>query len=80
MNLIHWCCSLGRLIRLLPEDTEDAELTAIKNILNYRLPPNNYEARAEWLSIIEGTHYLWKGVCNEVPPHNPKRKLTLSLL
>lgn len=60
--------ALGRLIKLLPEDTEDAELTAIKKILNYRLPPNNDEARIEWLSIIEGTHYLWKGVRSEVPP------------
>lgn len=57
----------GRLIRLLPEDPEDAELTAIKNLLNYRLPPNNDEARLEWLLITEGTHSLWKGVRNKYP-------------
>lgn len=78
---LRYCYYLGRLIRLVPEDGEDAELTAIKNILNYRLPPNNKEARIEWLSIIEGTHYLWKGVRNEVSPHVPKKQsITLSVL
>lgn len=37
----------GRLIRLVPEDPENIELTAIKNLLNHRLPSNNDEARLE---------------------------------
>ncbi|KAI5850393.1 hypothetical protein DFP73DRAFT_539208 [Morchella snyderi] len=55
----------SRLIRLVPEDTEDVELIAIKSLLNYRLPPSNDEARLEWLAIVEGTHGLWKHISSE---------------
>jgi hypothetical protein len=50
----------GRLIRLVPQDLER---TAIRDLLNYRLPADNSQARLEWYSIVEGTHALWKGVC-----------------
>ena len=49
----------GRLVRLVPEDPDR---TAIKNLLNYRLPEDNDRARLEWYSIVEGTHALWRGV------------------
>ena len=50
------------MIRLVPEDTEDTELIAIKQLLNHRLPPLELQAKVEWLEIVEGTHELWKGV------------------
>ncbi|KAL7268377.1 hypothetical protein RUND412_009003 [Rhizina undulata] len=55
----------SRLVRLVPEDTEDEELICVKQILNYRLPPSRENAFLEWLAIVEGTHVLWKGISSE---------------
>jgi hypothetical protein len=57
------------LIRLVPEDTADAELLAIKRLLNHRLKDSYREAREEWLELVEGTHELWKGVRFLTPSH-----------
>lgn len=56
--------TLGRLIRLIPEDRDDPDLEkrAIKNLLNHRLSNDNNVARIEWLEIVEGRHPLWTGV------------------
>jgi hypothetical protein len=61
----------GRLIRLVPEDTADAELLAIKRLLNHRLKDSYREAREEWLELVEGTHELWKGVRFLFPSPRP---------
>lgn len=76
-KLIYWLLLIGRLIRLVPEDTEDVELIAIKSLLNYRLPPSNDEARFEWLAIVEGTHGLWKHVSSPAVKLNKGSNLLL---
>ncbi|KAF3930643.1 hypothetical protein ABW19_dt0206207 [Dactylella cylindrospora] len=55
----------GRLVRLVPEDTEDEEKLRIKRLLNYRLPPSPEDARYEWNEIVEGTHENWNGIASE---------------
>lgn len=52
----------GRLIRLVPEDEDEPERLAIKNLLNHRLPNDGVAARLEWLEIVEGRHVFWTGV------------------
>lgn len=76
-KLIYWLLLIGRLIRLVPEDTEDVELIAIKSLLNYRLPPSNDEARFEWLALVEGTHGLWKHVSSPAVKLNKGSNLLL---
>jgi len=59
----------SRLIRLIPDAPEGSPLRAIKHLLEYRLSgdkPSN-EVKAEWLSIVEGKHRLWK-VSPPFPP------------
>jgi len=68
----------GRLIRLVPEPTgtseEDSVKTAIKHLLNYRLPADEDLAKEEWLSAVEGTHAKWKKIPSD------KRELLRSFL
>lgn len=57
---------IGRLIRLVPDPVgseEDNEAkVAIKQLLNYRLPADEVDAKEEWLEIVEGTHIKWRKV------------------
>ena len=46
----------------MPEHTEDAELLAIKRLLNHRFGPLEATAKLEWIELVEGTHELWKEV------------------
>ncbi|EWC48586.1 hypothetical protein DRE_01808 [Drechslerella stenobrocha 248] len=55
----------SRLVRLVPEDTEDEERLRIKHLLNYRLPAEADVARLEWNGIVEGTHEKWSGIASE---------------
>ncbi|KAF3908522.1 hypothetical protein ABW21_db0205995 [Orbilia brochopaga] len=55
----------SRLVRLVPEDTEDEELLLIRGLLNYRLPASADAARIEWNAIVEGTHERWCGISSE---------------
>ncbi|KAI5810983.1 hypothetical protein DFH27DRAFT_530657 [Peziza echinospora] len=60
----------SRLIRLVPDNAGDgerelAERAAIKQLMNYRLPASNSEARIEWLGFVEGTHDHWKKIPSE---------------
>ncbi|KAK6350184.1 hypothetical protein TWF696_006423 [Orbilia brochopaga] len=55
----------SRLVRLVPEDTEDEELLLIRGLLNYRLPASADAARVEWNAIVDGTHERWGGVSSE---------------
>ncbi|KAF8469230.1 hypothetical protein BDZ91DRAFT_695347 [Kalaharituber pfeilii] len=64
----------SRLIRLIPASNSDAEKLAIKQLLNYRLPASNLEAKIEWLEIVEGTHAYWKQIPSD------KRELIRSFL
>ncbi|KAF8451797.1 hypothetical protein BGX38DRAFT_1249871 [Terfezia claveryi] len=68
----------SRLIRLAPEPTgtseEDSVKTAIKHLLNYRLPADEELAKEEWLSVVEGTHLKWKKISSD------KRELLRSFL
>lgn len=52
----------SRLIRLIPGT--DAATEATRALLSYRLPASQSPAkvRAEWHSIVEGEHDLWRGV------------------
>lgn len=53
----------SRLIRLIPETAPDTPLAAIRRLLEYRLGDSNSAAvKAEWHSIVEGRHKLWRGV------------------
>lgn len=58
--------AIGRLIRLVPDPVggeDDGEVkVAIKQLLNYRLPADEVDAKEEWLEIVEGTHIKWKKV------------------
>lgn len=62
----------SRLVRLIPEDNDEAK--AIRHFFNHRLPKSYAPARAEWLDIVEGTHSLWLGISS------PKKELTRSFL
>lgn len=62
----------SRLVRLIPEDGDEAK--AIRHFFNYRLPKSYAPARAEWLDLVEATHPLWTGISS------PKRELIRSFL
>ncbi|KAF2004304.1 UPF0052-domain-containing protein [Amniculicola lignicola CBS 123094] len=51
----------SRLVRLIPDDPDhdDSEKAAIKIFFNHRLPKDKYEAKKEWLQIVEADHALW---------------------
>lgn len=52
----------GRLVRLIPESPPDSERTAIKILINHRLPEDSQEAHRDWQSIVDGTSSLWKSI------------------
>ncbi|EKG16863.1 LPPG:FO 2-phospho-L-lactate transferase CofD/UPF0052 [Macrophomina phaseolina MS6] len=54
----------SRLVRLIPENG-DPERAAIKAFFNHRLCLDPYEARHEWLDIVEARHSLWNGISSE---------------
>lgn len=63
-NFIRLTVSIsGRLIRLIPESPPGSETSAVKGLVNYRLPStSSISAYYEWLSVVDGTSRLWEGV------------------
>jgi len=57
-------CVLGRLVRLIPDTSNNSERTAIKTLFNHRLPAQASAASQEWLAIVDGTSSLW----HSIPP------------
>ncbi|KAI6022574.1 hypothetical protein EDC04DRAFT_3117743 [Pisolithus marmoratus] len=57
----------SRLVRLIPPAPPSSVLSAIRDILSYRLPANvsEREARDEWRDIVEGHSPLWAGIPND---------------
>ncbi|PFH54681.1 hypothetical protein AMATHDRAFT_134612 [Amanita thiersii Skay4041] len=57
----------SRLIRLIPLSPPSSPLSAIRNLLAYRLPAGCIEqkARDEWREIVEGRSKLWSGIPND---------------
>ncbi|CAI5489624.1 unnamed protein product [Closterium sp. Naga37s-1] len=43
-------------------DGSSHEARAVRRLLGHRLPLHPVQAKAEWLSIVEGEHELWGGV------------------
>ena len=64
----------SRLVRLIPDDSDDPERHAIRAFFNYRLSTNALDARHEWLDIVEARHELWQDISS------PKRELIRSFL
>lgn len=52
----------GRLVRLIPDSSNNSERTAIKLLFNHRLPAEGTAASQEWLSIVDGTSSLWLSI------------------
>ncbi|KHN08446.1 Hypothetical protein glysoja_014211 [Glycine soja] len=50
----------SRCLRLSDQSTVEA--LAVRNLLGHRLPLDPLQAKSEWYSIVEGDHFLWKGV------------------
>ncbi|CAI7784322.1 unnamed protein product [Closterium sp. NIES-54] len=50
----------SRCLRL--SDGSSHEARAVRRLLGHRLPLHPAQAKAEWLSIVEGEHELWGGV------------------
>ncbi|GJP49681.1 hypothetical protein CLOM_g8863, partial [Closterium sp. NIES-68] len=50
----------SRCLRLSDGSTHEAR--AVRRLLGHRLPLHPAPAKAEWLSIVEGEHALWRGV------------------
>ncbi|XP_020238697.1 uncharacterized protein YNL011C isoform X2 [Cajanus cajan] len=50
----------SRCLRLSDQSTVEA--LAVRNLLGHRLPLDPLQAKPEWYSIVEGDHFLWKGV------------------
>ena len=75
--MVDICPGIGdvrsRLVRLIPE-TGNSETTSLHQLFNHRLPKKYDDARAEWSSIVEGTHPLWEDMSS------PKRELIRSFL
>lgn len=63
----------SRLVRLIPE-SDSPETASLRQLFNHRLPKKYDAARAEWASIVEGTHALWADMSS------PKRELIRSFL
>jgi hypothetical protein len=62
------------LVRLIPDDDEDAEKAAIFAFFNHRLPEESEAARHEWLDIVEARSPLWDNISS------PKKELIRSFL
>ncbi|KAI5989767.1 hypothetical protein EDD15DRAFT_2531290 [Pisolithus albus] len=54
----------SRLVRLIPPAPPSSILSAIREILSYRLPADvsEREARDDWRDIVEGRSPLWAGI------------------
>ncbi|KAH7837083.1 hypothetical protein Vadar_009328 [Vaccinium darrowii] len=50
----------SRCLRLSDESTSEA--LAVRRLLGHRLSLDAQEAKSEWYDIVEGEHFLWKGV------------------
>ena len=55
----------SRLVRLIPDNENDLEKSAIRAFFNYRLPTDSDSARHEWLDIVEARHPLWDDISSE---------------
>ncbi|KAF8640967.1 hypothetical protein AX17_000613 [Amanita inopinata Kibby_2008] len=57
----------SRLIRLIPPAAPSSPLSAIRDLLTYRLPVHctEQEARGQWREIVEGRSELWLGIPND---------------
>ncbi|KAK3956992.1 hypothetical protein QBC32DRAFT_249277 [Pseudoneurospora amorphoporcata] len=64
----------SRLVRLIPNPSNDQEKAALKALFEYRLPGDPSKARNEWLDIVEARHLLWAYISS------PKRELIRSIL
>ncbi|KAK3392092.1 UPF0052-domain-containing protein [Sordaria brevicollis] len=64
----------SRLVRLIPNPSNDQEKAALKALFEYRLPGDPSKARIEWLDIVEARHLLWAYISS------PKRELIRSIL
>lgn len=53
---------IGRLVRLIPDSPSNPERTAIKTLFNHRLPAEGTAASHEWLTIVDGTSFLWRSI------------------
>ncbi|XP_057947939.1 uncharacterized protein YNL011C isoform X1 [Malania oleifera] len=50
----------SRCLRLSDQSTSEA--LAVRRLLGHRLSIDPQQAKLEWYDIVEGEHYLWKGV------------------
>jgi 2-phospho-L-lactate transferase/gluconeogenesis factor (CofD/UPF0052 family) len=50
----------SRCLRLA--DNSNVEARAVRALLGHRLPAEPAAAKAEWYTVVEGTHALWAGV------------------
>ncbi|EGO53845.1 hypothetical protein NEUTE1DRAFT_50558, partial [Neurospora tetrasperma FGSC 2508] len=64
----------SRLVRLIPNPSNNQEKAALKALFEYRLPGDPSKARIEWLDIVEARHLLWAYISS------PKRELIRSIL
>lgn len=64
----------SRLVRLIPNHDDDEEMSALKQLFEYRLDSDPLKARAEWLDIVESRSLLWSFISS------PKRELIRSVL
>ncbi|KAJ4395115.1 hypothetical protein N0V85_006675, partial [Neurospora sp. IMI 360204] len=64
----------SRLVRLIPNPSNDQEKAALKALFEYRLPGDPSKARIEWLDMVEARHLLWAYISS------PKRELIRSIL
>lgn len=47
---------------MIPESPPDSERTAIKTLINHRLPEDASEAHRDWHCIVDGTSDLWRSI------------------
>ncbi|KAM0756271.1 UPF0052-domain-containing protein [Meredithblackwellia eburnea MCA 4105] len=56
----------SRLVRLIPDSPQGSPLAAIRRFMEYRLGVGSAAAlKKEWQAILEGKHWLWKGIPND---------------
>ena len=66
--------ALGRLVRLIPNQEDDREMSALKLLFEHRLDSDPLKAREEWQDIVESRSLLWSFISS------PKRELIRSVL
>jgi hypothetical protein len=62
------------MVRLIPDDGDDKEMSALKLLFEHRLDSDPVRARSEWLDIVESQSLLWGFISS------PKRELIRSVL